>query len=80
MTHLTCTSFGWSLHQTEISDNLVDSIVARIFWIGVGLLRIGACELVFSGRKIQLVMTVTLSTTGLTGRMEGLAPLALLKL
>ena len=34
------TLFSWSPHQTEI---LVSSVVTRIVWIGVGLLRIGTC-------------------------------------
>jgi len=72
-----CTLFNWSPHQTEI---LISSIVTKIVWIGVGLLRIGTCELAFSSGKIQLVMTVTSSTIGSMGHMEENAPLGLLEL
>jgi len=43
------TLFSWNPHPTEI---FVSSIVTRIVWIGVGLLRIGTCELASSGGKI----------------------------
>jgi len=74
---LMCTLFNWSPHQTQI---FISSIVTRIVWISVGLLRIGTCKLVFSGGKIQLLMTVRSSTIGLMGHMEGNGPLDLLEL
>jgi len=67
------TLFSWSPHQTEI---LVSSVVTRIVWTGVGLLRIGTC--------VQWWENSTTDdsdcTIVLMGHMEGNAPLGLLEL